>query len=69
MNTLLSLLAINTENVWKALEIMWKGVVAIFIVIVLIILVTKLVNKVCVSMDMKREARKKEKENQIDSNQ
>ena len=60
---LLSLLAVNMENVGKALEIMWKGVVAIFIVIALVILVTTLINKVCVNIDKKREEKKKEEEN------
>ena len=57
---LLSLLAVNMANVGKALEIMWKGVVAIFIVIALVIIVTNVVNKICVKMDAKRA----EKENQ-----
>ena len=51
---LLSLLAVNMANVGKALEIMWKGVVAIFIVIALVIVVTNVVNKICVKMDAKR---------------
>ena len=51
---ILSLLAVNMENVGKSLEIMWKGVVAIFIVIALIIIVTKIVNAICVRADKKR---------------
>lgn len=46
----------------KSWEIMWKGVVAIFVVITLIIVVTKIVNKICVSADIKREERKKAQE-------
>ncbi|MBQ9118388.1 MAG: OadG family protein [Clostridia bacterium] len=61
---ILSLLAINTENVMKALEIMWKGVVAIFIVIALIIIVTKIVNKVCVSAETKHKERKEKETEQ-----
>ena len=57
---MLSLLAVNTDNLMKALEIMWKGVVAIFLVIALIIIVTKIVNTVCVRADMKRAEKQKE---------
>ena len=57
---MLSLLAVNTDNLMKALEIMWKGVVAIFLVIALIIIVTKIVNTVCVRADIKRAEKAKE---------
>ena len=57
---MLSLLAVNTDNLMKALEIMWKGVVAIFLVIALIIIVTKIVNTVCVRADIKRTEKAKE---------
>ena len=60
----LTLLAINTEHLLKALEIMWKGVLAIAIVIALVILVTNIVNKVCVAAE-KRAAKKDEEENCI----
>ena len=66
---LLSLLAINTANVMKALEIMWIGVVAIFIVIALIIIVTKIVNKICVYADKKRAEKEKEKAEQSAPNE
>ena len=62
-------LLVNSADLLKSLEIMWKGVVAIFVVIALIIIVTKIVNKICVNMDMKREAIEKEKNNQSNSNQ
>ena len=67
MNTLT--LLVNNADLLKSLEIMWKGVVAIFVVIALIIIVTKIVNKVCVDIDMKREEREKEKGNQSNPNQ
>mgnify|MGYP003306031345 CR=1 FL=1 len=67
MNTLT--LLVNNADLLKSLEIMWKGVVAIFVVIALIIIVTKVVNKVCVDIDMKREEREKEKGNQSNPNQ
>ena len=51
-------LLINTDDLWKALEIMWKGVLAIAIVIALVIIVTAIVNKVCVNA----ETAKKQKE-------
>ena len=54
----LTLLAINMDHLWKSLEIMWKGVVAIFVVIALVILVTMLVNKICLHF----ENRKKDKD-------
>lgn len=59
---ILSLLALNMADLGKSWEIMWKGVVAIFVVITLIIVVTKIVNKICVSADIKREERKKAQE-------
>lgn len=59
---ILSLLALNMADLGKSWEIMWKGVVAIFVVIALIIVVTKIVNKICVSADIKREERKKAQE-------
>ena len=59
---ILSLLALNMADLGKSWEIMWKGVVAIFVVITLIIVVTKIVNKICVSADIKREERKKVQE-------
>ena len=62
-------LLVNNADLLKSLEIMWKGVVAIFVVIALIIIVTKIVNKVCVNIDMKREEREKEKGNQSNPNQ
>ncbi len=49
------------ENIGKALEIMWKGVVAIFLVIALVIVVTNIVNKVCIKMDAKRAEKEKAK--------
>ena len=57
------LLAFSTENLLKSLEIMWKGLVAIFIVIALVIIVTVLVNKSCVAMDQKAQAKKEEQSN------
>lgn len=46
MFNLFSLLKINTENVLKSLEIMWQGVLAIFIVIILIVVSITLLNKI-----------------------
>ena len=62
-------LLVNSADLLKSLEIMWKGVVAIFVVIALIIIVTKIVNKACVNMDIKREAKKKEENNQSNLNE
>ena len=46
MFNLFSLLEINTENVLLSLDIMWKGVLAIFIVIILIVVSVTLLNKI-----------------------
>ncbi len=45
MLNLFSLLALNTSRIFQALDIMWKGVLAIFIVITLIILSVVILNK------------------------
>ena len=60
-------LLVNAAHLLKSLEIMWKGLVAIFVVIALIIIVTKLVNKACVEMDIKREKKKQQQEEQNNS--
>lgn len=51
----LNLLAINMDHFWLALDIMWKGVVAIFVVIALVILVTTLVNKICLHFENRKK--------------
>ena len=51
------------QDLWTALDIMWKGVLAIAIVIALVIVVTNIVNKVCVSAE-KSAAAKKSKDDQ-----
>lgn len=43
---LLNLLAINTDDLVKALNIFWKGMLAIAIVICIIIVVTMIMNKI-----------------------
>lgn len=65
---ILSLL-VNTADLMKSLEIMWKGVVAIFLVIALIIIVTNLVNKACVQADAKRAEKEKQQSQQNEQNQ
>ena len=55
----LNFLAVNAADLGKSLEIMWKGVVAIFIVIILIIAVTNLVNGFFVKRD-EEKARKEQ---------
>lgn len=64
----LTLLAVNTEHLLKALEIMWKGVLAIAIVIALVILVTNIVNKVCVNMEKNAAEKKALKETEEENN-
>ena len=65
----LFLLAVESETILKALEIMWKGVVAIFLVIALIIIVTNVVNKLCVRADIKRTNKEKDNAENNNSNQ
>ena len=62
MEMLFVFLAIQEGAVFKALEIMWKGVLAIFVVIALVIITTIVVNKLCVKAEEK--AKEKEAENQ-----
>ncbi|MBR2646159.1 MAG: OadG family protein [Clostridia bacterium] len=50
-------LLISKTDVNKALEIMWKGLVAIFVVIALVIIVTVLVNKLCLYFEKKAKER------------
>ena len=59
MNNLLIVMA----DLWLALDIMWKGVLAIAIVIALVILVTTVVNKVCVAAEKKAAAKNTKEEN------
>ena len=44
-------LLVVMADLWIALDIMWKGVLAIAIVIALVIVVTTVVNKACVSLE------------------
>ena len=60
MLSLLNLVAafldpIDTDALLKSLEIMGKGVLAIFIVIALIICVTMLVNKLCLKIENRKK--------------
>ena len=56
-------LLVNMEDLWTALEIMWKGVLAIAIVIALVIVVTAVVNKVCVKAENKKKASQENQSN------
>lgn len=74
MNVMYSIIAavtdltpMNKDNVLKSLEIMWKGVLAIFITIVIIMAVSVAINVICnkakLSVEKKRaelEAKKAE---------
>ena len=64
MEMLFVFLAIQQGAVFKALEIMWKGVLAIFVVIALVIVTTIVVNKLCVKAEEKAKAKEKEAENE-----
>lgn len=65
----LTLLAINTDHLLTALEIMWKGVLAIAIVIALVILVTNIVNRVCVTAEKNAAEKKALKEAEEENKQ
>ena len=51
----LSSLLLNMANLGKSFEIMWKGCLAIAIVIALVIAVTTVVNKICVKVENKAD--------------
>ncbi len=56
-------LLINMSVLGKALEIMWKGVLSIAIVIALVLAVTTVVNKICVDKENKALEAEKQQEN------
>ena len=56
-------LLINMSAFGKALEIMWKGVLSIAIVIALVLVVTTVVNKICVNKENKALEAEKQQEN------
>lgn len=55
------------DNVLKSLDIMWKGMLSIFIVIVLIITATAIMN-FCVKKARKKAENKKNQDNQEQNN-
>lgn len=55
------------DNVLKSLDIMWKGMLSIFIVIVLIITATAIMN-FCVKKVRKKAENKKNQDNQQQNN-
>lgn len=55
------------DNVLKSLDIMWKGMLSIFIVIVLIITATAIMN-FCVKKVHKKAENKKNQDNQQQNN-
>lgn len=61
----IDLTPMNKENVLKALEIMWKGVLAIFITIAIILFVSWAINTVCnkarAAVDKKKAEQEKNK--------
>ncbi len=54
MFNLFSLL-VNMEVFMKSLEVMWKGVLAIFVVIILIIISVLILNKISALIDSKKK--------------
>lgn len=58
----------NKENILKSLEIMWKGVLAIFITIAIITVVSILINVICNKARQAVEKKKEELKKLDDSN-
>ncbi len=56
----MNLLAINTNDIIAALNIFWKGMLAIAIVLAIIICVTLIMNKVDAVMQDKKRQREEE---------
>lgn len=76
MNIINSLLAADIQltpmdknNVLKSLEIMWKGVLAIFITIAIILLVSWGINTICNKARASVEKKKEEKQDKADGGQ
>ena len=55
LNLFSMLTKINTDAVMQSLDIMWKGVLAIFIVIILIVISVNLLNKVVNYFEKKKK--------------
>ena len=56
--------AINMDNLMVSLDILWKGLLAICIVIVAIIIVTTLLNKSVDKIQTKKEEKQKSNDDQ-----
>lgn len=56
----------NKDNVLKSLEIMWKGVLAIFVTIAIILFVSWAINTICNKARAAAEKKKAELENNGD---
>ncbi len=57
------LLAINTDDLNKSLEILWKGLLAIVAVVGIVIIVTYIMQAISKSVAKKREAKEIKEEN------
>ncbi len=58
------LCAINMDNLFVSLDILWKGLLAICIVIVAIIIVTTILNKSVDKIQTKKEEKQKSNDEQ-----
>ena len=58
------LCAINMDNLFVSLDILWKGLLAICIVIVAIIIVTMILNKSVDKIQTKKEEKQKSNDEQ-----
>ena len=59
----IDLTPMNKENVLKSLEIMWKGVLAIFVTIAIILFVSWAINTICNKARAAVEKKKAEQQN------
>ena len=59
----------NKDNVLKSLEIMWKGVLAIFVTIAIILFVSWAINTICNKARAAAEKKKAEKDGKTDKKQ
>ena len=57
------LLAINTDDLNKSLEILWKGLLAIVAVVGIVIIVTYIMQAISKNVAKKREAKEIKEEN------
>lgn len=56
------ILAVNTENLLKSLDILWQGLLAIFVVVTIVIIVTYVLKSVVFKITAAKEKTSSEKD-------